>query len=149
MKTKAIGFALLVATAGTGCKDAELALDNIVGTWNSTSINFSVQPGGTPTIDLAPLGFGWKWTVEATGDYTLVMSYPDTLQLSPDTITATVTVLPGNVIQMASSGTGSPTEFNAELLGSILTMTNDSDSFDFDGDGTDENARLRLTFVKQ
>jgi hypothetical protein len=148
----------LVAVAALGCSDdsddpggpgnpagpGELTQADLVGTWNVTRIHFREHaPGDREFDEIADGGASATMTIDADGDYTLVM----TLGEEQETSTGNFEVTDDGVIETSEGN--SPEDWVFSLEDDTLTGENASAGFDFDHDGgEEEDADLSVTLEK-
>lgn len=148
---RTLSASLLVAALAVACSDSEGPtggaedVDDLVGTWNATVMEFTNSADNTQKVDLISEGASVTLTITSNGRYTFDMSFPgEGAEADSGTFT-----LSGSNITINSDN---PEDPEAETLGytlsgNTLTMLGD-DTFDFDEDGTEETATMRLVFTR-
>jgi hypothetical protein len=148
----------LVAVAALGCGDdsddpggpgnpagpGELTQADIAGTWNITRLNYQEHaPGDREYDEIADGGATATMTIDAEGDYTLLM----TLGEEQETATGNFEVTDDGVIE--TSDGEDPQDWVFMLEGNTLTGENADGEFDFDLEGGEEEAAdLHVTLEK-
>ena len=143
---------LAVALVAGGCGSdtigpADIQLQDLVGTWNVTKIEYTSDANRNTKRDLiADNGATGAITVNANGTYTYTLTAPGPIT---QTTTGTFTVQNGAVID---SPTGqAPHTTSVTRTGDTITITDESVTFDFDGNaGTPpEAADVTIVWKKQ
>jgi hypothetical protein len=139
--------AALAAAMAVACSDStaptEVALADLVGSWDATSAVFTPVAGGTG-VDVVDLGFGFSMVINAEGGYVATLTDPiegDDIELG------TLTVANG-VITFTPTGEDSYTMDIVNFDGNTLTVRDDDESFDFDDDDVEEDAVLTVVLEK-
>jgi len=131
---------LAVGACGDSVTGVDTATDDLLGTWNITSLAFTPAGGGTATEGLtgtATIAFRADLTYTLTFTEGLVQEIEDgTFSVSGSTLTLT---LPGE----------DPDELTVTALSSTAaTLYADDETFDFNDDGTETDATLTVTLQK-
>lgn len=141
----------MMAMVAAGCSDtidpADITLQDLVGTWNATKVEFTPDAGGAPFDLIANRGSA---TLTLTAEGTLTGSF--TFAGQSDEIDGTVSLANGR-LTLTEPGEGSDppdvTVFDVSLSGNTLTLTSDDVEFDFNFDGQDEPASVVIVGEKQ
>jgi hypothetical protein len=152
----------LVVVAALGCSDddpsgpgdpgspgnpagpGELTQADLVGTWNITRLHFQEDaPGDREYDEIADGGLTATMTIDADGDYVLVMTSGE----EQETSTGNFEVTDEGVIETSDNEEAQSWEFTLE--GNTLTGENTDAEFDFDLEGNEEEAAdLSVTLQK-
>lgn len=141
MRLKGLMALGLSAALATACGDSTgITVEDLVGTWSATLIEYTDNATGTLQVNLiAEDGASLVMTVTADGTASTVFN--DGLGgTSSDSGT------------LSSSGTTltiSGETFQAERSGDVLTLTDETNEYDFDENGSDDPATLVIRMVRQ
>jgi hypothetical protein len=124
--------------------------ETLVGTWNATSVELVSVANPADRVDLvADLGATVTLVLEADDDFTLTVTYTGEEPGGPWGTSSEVTGTwsATDVLTLQTSPT-SNWQFEIDLHGDSLSLTEADTSFDFDGDGTVEDADLSLDLTR-
>ncbi len=140
---------LLIGSVGCGGDDDGMSaeIDDLIGTWNATSLTFE-EIGGTGTYD--EIAAGGSATLvfrnDLTYSFTQVTPGPPLETYTEDGIYAVT----GSVITFTDDADPlDPTVAVLTLTSTALTLFLADDEYDFNGDDNDTPATFTLVFVKQ
>ena len=146
MKTRLGSLVATLVVLSTGaCGDSltgvDTTTDDLIGTWNITSLTFSPVDGGTEAEGLvgsATIAFNAKLT------YTLTFVEGTVTDVENGTF-----AVDGSTLTMTIAGE-EPDVFTVTALSSTgATIYSEDDQFDFNDDGTETTATLTVTLLKQ
>lgn len=144
-----VGTVLIAAAMLTACGDSTapkgVTLQDLVGTWNATSWQYTDQANAGNKIDLVSEGTQFTLVVASSGQFTLTEEVAPGFTL---VITGNVAVQGSNLVLSDPAAPGQSYAVPFTLVGSVLTITDDEESFDFDSDGTEEAATLVQVYQK-
>ena len=142
-----IAVVALCLTSSCGGSDTTPP-ETLVGAWNATSVELVSMADPAVHVDLvADLGASVTLVLEADNNYTLTVTYTGD-EPGDSWPWGTNSVVTGNwsatdVLTLQTSPT-SEWQFEIQLNGDSLSLTEADTSFDFGGDGTPEDADLSL-----
>jgi len=124
--------------------------ETLVGTWNATAVELVSVANSAVRVDLvADLGASVMLVLAEDNDFTLTVTY---LGEEPGGPWGTSSEVTGtwsstDILTLQTSPT-SQWQFEIELDGDALTLTEADTSFDFDEDGMQEDAKLGLDLTR-
>lgn len=124
--------------------------ETLIGAWNATSVALVSMADPTVRIDLVTdLGAAVTLELEPDNDFTLTLAYTGPEPGGPWGMSAVVTGTwtATDVLTLQTSPT-SQWQFEIDLEGDTLRLTEADTSFDFDEDGTPEDADLSLDLIR-
>jgi hypothetical protein len=141
----------MMAMVAVGCSEtidpADITLQDLVGTWNATKVEYTPDGGGA-AFDLIDNGGSATLTLSASGTLTGTFTFAG----QSDEIDGTVSLANGRLTLTEPGEGGDPPEvtvFDVTLSGNTLTLTSDDVEFDFNFDGENEPASVVIVGVKQ
>jgi len=144
-------IALVAALLISSCGDTTAPPpESLVGTWNATSVELVSVANSAVRVDLvADLGASVMLVLAEDNDFTLTVTY---LGEEPGGPWGTSSEVTGtwsstDILTLQTSPT-SQWQFEIELDGDALTLTEADTSFDFDEDGMQEDAKLGLDLTR-
>jgi hypothetical protein len=145
-----IGFIALLLISSCGQSDTAPPPEELVGTWNATSVELVSMANPAIRVDLvADLDANVTLVLDADDTFTLTVAYTGVEPGGPWGMSSVVTGTwsTTDVLTLQTSPT-SQWQFEAVLDGDSLTLSEADTSFDFDGDGTVEDADLGLDLTR-
>ena len=124
--------------------------ETLVGTWSATSVELVSVANPAVRVDLvADLNATVTLVLAADNDFTLTVTYEGEEPGGPwgTNSEETGTWSSTDILTLQTSPT-SEWQFEIELNGDALTLTEADTSFDFGGDGTLEDAKLSLNLTR-
>lgn len=118
-------------------------MDEFVGTWNATKMEFTRVANPTQKVDIIALGVTFRMTFFADSTWRAILTAPLT---QPDTTSGTWTASL-DVLTLQQTGQSGEQQFDFVLSGNTVTLTGASVDWDF-GTGN-EPATLSITATKQ
>jgi hypothetical protein len=132
----------LAAVATLACSDS-LAPEDIVGTWDATSMVFTRVAAPSTSVNFIAMGVDVELVFASGGVVTL--TFTEGMDTETDTGTWT---LDGESITLTFDG--DPATGTVTLDGDTLTVNLATGvEYDFDDDGTDEAATLRIVMTRR
>lgn len=146
---RALSACAVLAAVTVGCSDSvapeDIAVADLVGTWNATSATFSPVGGGDGVEVIVGLGVTLTMTVSSSGAYTLTITVPGE---QPEVETGTMTVANGAITATPSDPLEDPTSIDIlSLDGDDLTLFFDDEEWDFTDDQIDNPTDATMTLV--
>jgi hypothetical protein len=146
-----IGFiALLLASSCGQSNTTAPPPEQLVGTWNATSVELVSMANPAVRVDLvADLGASVTLVLDADDSFTLTVAYTGDEPGGPWGMNSVVrgTWSTSDVLTLQTSPT-SQWQFEAVLDGDSLTLSEADTSFDFTGDGMVEDADLGFELTR-
>lgn len=145
-----MAFAMVLSVSSCGSDTTGPPPETLVGAWNATSVELVSMADSTVRIDLvADLGATVTLVLEANNHFALAVTYSGQEPGGPWGMTSTVegTWSATDILTLTISST-SQWQFETNLEGDTLHLTEADTSFDFDGDGTVEDADLSFDLVR-
>lgn len=145
--------ALLVTLLTSSCGGAAAAPppETLLGTWNAASVQLVSMADSTVQVDLVgDLGATVTLVLAANKDFTLTVTYTGEEPGVPPWAASSVvtgTWSSTDILTLRTSPT-SEWQFEIDLQGDMLTLTEADTSFDFRGDGTMEDADLGFILTR-
>jgi hypothetical protein len=124
--------------------------ETLVGTWNATSVELVSVANPAVQVDLvADFGATVTLVLAEDEDFTLTVAYMGEEPGGPWGTSSEVsgTWSSTDILTLRTSPT-SEWQFEIQLNGDALTLTEADASFDFDGNGTPEDAKLSLDLTR-
>lgn len=144
-------IALVAALLISSCGDTTAPPpESLVGTWNATSVELVSVANPAVQVDLvADRGATVTLVLAEDNDFTLTVTYAGEEPGGPWGTSSEVigTWSSTDILTLQTSPT-SQWQFEIQLIGDALTLTEADTSFDFDGDGTPEDAKLGLDLTR-
>jgi hypothetical protein len=143
----------LLALVASSCGDSGTMVppETLVGTWNATSVELVSVGNPAVRVDLvADLGATVTLVLEANNDFTLTVTYAGDEPGRPPwgaNSMMTGTWSATDILTLQTSPT-SQWQFETDLNGDVLSLTEADTSFDFGADGTLEDADLSLDLTR-
>ena len=143
----ALAVPLLLGAAACGDDEVgpgEWTIDDLVGTWVVTQLEYTADDDSDQTFDVIEEGTTGTITINSNGNYTLTLSAPGPIT---NTQTGTFTIdEEGNVVD-----SNEPGDLDISRSGDTITIRDESVTFDFDEDPEtpDEGADLVMVWEKQ
>ena len=124
--------------------------ETLVGTWNATSVELVSVANPTLQVDLvADLGATVTLLLAEDNDFTLTVTYTGEEPGGPWGTSSEVTgTWSSTEILTLRTPPTSEWQFEIQLNGDALTLTEADTSFDFGGNGTLEDAKLSLDLTR-
>jgi len=116
----------------------------IEGTWKATSAVFVSAASSSKKTDVVAQGAVVTLVIASSG-FTLTFTYPDK---SPAVTTGSWTSS-RDTLSLKPGGMSWAWQFDMNLSGNTLSLSNAGFEFDFSGTGVNEQARLSMTLVRQ
>ena len=140
---------LAIGLGAAACGDDEVGpgewtIDDLVGTWVITQLEYTADDDNEQTFDVIDEGTTGTIVINGNGNYTLTLSAPGPIT---STTTGTFTIDDnGNVVDSNEAG-----NVNIARSGDTITIRDESVSFDFDEDPEtpDEEADVVMVWEKQ
>ena len=144
---------VLLTAAAWGCGDAtapnDVAIGDVVGTWDATSLIFE-ESGGVRSADLIASGGAFSLEITQEERYTATLTVPG--EDSPDVARGIIRVGFGIITAAADRDPFNPVTYLIQSFdGDAMTLIDPEEEFDFDTppDGSDEPATLTLVLRKR
>jgi len=143
-----ISTAALAATLAVGCSDtvapADVTVNDLVGAWNATQLQFTNVANTAQVFDLVANGGTFTLTLQSNG------SFSGTQSLAGQTENFSGTVTVSNAVLTLAEATETLAFTITAYDGSTITLhSNTNVSWDFGFDGTDEDASMVIVLQKQ
>lgn len=140
---------LALGLGAAACGDDEVGpgewtIDDLVGTWVITQLEYTADDDTDQTFDVIEEGTTGTITINGNGNYTLTLSAPGPIT---STTTGTFTIDDeGNVVDSNEAG-----DLDISRSGDTITIRDESVTFDFDEDPAtpEEGADLVMVWEKQ
>jgi len=143
-KLALIGAILVVGGScgndGSGPEASELA-----GTWRATRFEYVSVANSNQRLELVALGAVVTVTLTEAGAFTIVVAIPDEPQ---ETFTGTWSAS-RDVLTLNRASGGGQWQFDMQLSGNTLTLSDANSEFDINGDDQDEPVKLNMTLARQ
>jgi len=141
---------LLISSCGGG--DVGPPPETLIGTWNANSVELVSMANPAVQVDVVrDLGATVTLILEANDDFTLTVTYteqePGGSWLWGANSEVKGTWSSTDVLTLQTSPTGN-FQFEIDLNGDSLILTEADSSFDFDGNGTPDDADLSLDLTR-
>ena len=140
-------FLLALGLGAAACGDDEVGpgewtIDDLVGTWVITELEYTADNDNDRTFDVIEEGTTGTITINGNGNYTLTLSAPGPIT---STTTGTFTIdEEGNVVDSNEAG-----DLDITRSGDTITIRDESVSFDFDEDPETPEEGADLVMVRE
>ena len=142
MKLRHLITSALALILMSACTDGlvDVNVDEIVGTWNATSMVFTSDADSEVSVDLIAEGATLSVVLSAEGTYSLLIQEPG---FEPEDEGGTYSV-DGAILTLDPNEFEEDDSFETVLNGNSLTLTSSDDEFDFNDDEIEEAASLEV-----
>ena len=134
-----VGAALACSNDGVGP-----SVDQIVGTWTATKVEYVSVSQPVQTVDLIAEGGTATLVLNANESYTFTL----TPSGEPPVIDTGDWDLDGDIFTVMPNGTTFELQFEIALSGNTLTLSGADAEYDFDDDQQEEDAKMNLVLVR-
>ena len=143
-RTAKVGFVSAVALgacSGDTGSGSSITIDDLVGTWNATTVTYTSQENPADRVDRIAGGGSATMTVEGNGGYTFVLTPAGA---APEVTNGFMVVESGFLLVQNITEPGVTIAFAMTLTNSTLGLVSDEPLYDFNGDGEEEPAILQI-----
>lgn len=139
---------ILGSCGGDDPLDVQDIIDDLVGTWNITSLTYTPVAGGAGVEALVA---GTTGVVVFRQDLTYTITFTETGPPMVTDVEDGTYAVAGDVITIVpDNAPGDPSDLEiVSLAGTSLTLLQSDDEYDFNDDGTDTPATTRVVLQKQ
>lgn len=118
---------------------------SLTGTWKATRAEFVGVVNPSQRVEVVALGVSLTLVLDAAGTFTLTVAEPG----QPPEITTGAWTSSRDTLRMTPSGMAWSWEFDMNLSGNTLALSNATFEFDVNGDDRDDQTKLSMTLARQ